>query len=242
MALYRIDKIISACGKASRREVKALLKEGRVTAGGRNVRSPDEKFDPEKDDIRLDGERLSFEEKHYFVMNKPAGYVSSTDDPRDKTVLELVPEEYTHLNLFPAGRLDKDAEGLLILTDDGQYCHNVISPKKNVFKKYYVRVDGMLGDEDVTAFGRGFILRDGTRYRPGKLEIISENEGWVYISEGKFHQVKRSLESLGKPVIYLRRVKIGGLELPDGLELGKMKKLLPEEANLVFFTKSQEIV
>ncbi len=96
MALYRIDKIISACGKASRREVKALLKEGRVTAGGRNVRSPDEKFDPEKDDIRLDGERLSFEEKHYFVMNKPAGYVSSTDDPRDKTVLELVPEEYTH--------------------------------------------------------------------------------------------------------------------------------------------------
>lgn len=238
MAVYRIDKIISACGKASRREVKSVLKRGRVIADGRVVKNPDEKYDPEKTEILFDGERLIYEEKHYFMMNKPAGYVSSTDDPRDKTVLELVPEQYRHLNLFPAGRLDKDAEGLLILTDDGDYCHNVISPQKNVVKKYYVRVNGELTSKDIEAFRRGFVLNDGTKYSPGNLEIISGDEGYVYISEGKFHQVKRSLESLGKPVEYLKRVCIGALELEGNLGLGKMKKLTKEEAALVFSDKS----
>lgn len=239
MALVRIDKIVSSAGNFSRKEARFLIKSGRVSVDGITVKSADEKYDPDEKSIFVDGMKLNFEMLHYFMMNKPAGYISSTDDPRDKTVLELVPEEYSRLKLFPAGRLDKDAEGLLILTDDGQYCHNVISPNKNVYKKYYVKVDGQLTKEDIEKFSEGMKMADGTEFLPGKLEILSENEGYVYIREGKFHQVKRMLAHIGKPVLYLKRVSIGNLELDPAIEKGKMKKISPEEAALVFGLKAQ---
>ena len=234
MAVLRLDKLISSSGTASRKEVRSLVRSGRVTVNGVPAGSADMKVDAECDDVRLDGERIVFEEHRYIMMNKPAGYVSSTDDPRDATVLELLPEEYRRFSLFPAGRLDKDAEGLLILTDDGDYCHNVISPKKNVYKKYYVRVENALDESDKAAFERGITLSDGTAFLPGKLELLSGNECYVYIREGKYHQVKRMLGYLGKPVIYLKRLSVGGLELDPEIECGEIKKLSREEAELVF--------
>lgn len=234
MALMRIDKIVASSGKASRREVKALLKTGRITVDGKKVSSADFKADPDLSEVCFDGERIIFEEHHYFMMNKPAGYISSTDDPRDKTVLELVPEEYAHLDLFPAGRLDKDAEGLLILTDDGDYCHNVISPKKHVFKKYYVETSEDISPAACSKFEEGIVLSDGTQLLPGRLEITGKRTAHVYIREGKFHQVKKMMAFVGSPVVYLKRLKIGNLVINEGLKPGKMIKMTKDEAFSVF--------
>ena len=234
MALLRLDKLVSFCTGVSRKEVRALIRDGRISVAGAAEIAADMKVDTEKTEVFLDSRRLVYEQFRYLMMNKPAGYVSSTDDPRDKTVLDLLPGEYSRFSLFCAGRLDKDSEGLLILTDDGTYCHNVISPKKNVFKKYYCRVSGMLCDGDAVAVAEGMTLPDGTELLPGRLEQISESECFIYIREGKYHQVKRMLSALGKPVTYLKRLKIGSLELDPRLEKGSVKKMTYEEAALVF--------
>ena len=230
----RIDKIVSAAGKGSRKDVTAMIRSGRITVDGAVVKSVDIKVDPDHAQICLDGERLKYEKYCYIMMNKPGGYVSSTDDPRDKTVLQLLSGEYAKLGLFPAGRLDKDAEGLLILTNDGEYCHNVISPKKNVYKKYYAEVSGNLDENDVQAFDAGIETKGGTSFLPGKLIVIDRSSCFVLIREGKYHQVKRMLASLGKPVTYLKRVSIGMLKLDENLKSGAFRKMTKEEADLVF--------
>jgi len=237
MKLQRLDKIISDATSFSRKDVKGLIKAGRVTINGKIANSSEEKVDADTVEIVVSGEKINFCENHYFMMNKPAGYVSATEDVREKTVLELLKKEDKHLKLFPAGRLDKDAEGLLLLTDDGDFCHNVISPKKQIFKVYYVETEGKLTAEDAEAFEKGIILTDGLKCLPGHLEILKsdvESEAYVSICEGKFHQVKRMLASLGKPVKYLKRVKIGNLELDMQLEKGRYRELKKEEISKIF--------
>ena len=237
MALMRLDRILSDKSSFSRREAKSLVHDGLVTADGVKIVSPEEKFDPEKTAIAIGGVPLDQSVHRYIMMNKPAGYVSSTEDPRDSTVLELLDEGLLHLDLFPAGRLDKDAEGLLILTDDGVYCHNVISPKKNVNKNYYVETFGVLTNADCQAFADGIVLGDGTVCRPGRLEILESGDisrAVVTICEGKYHQVKRMTASLGKPVKYLRRISIGALFIDESLKPGQYRELSEAEAKAVF--------
>lgn len=171
------------------------------------------------------------------MMNKPAGYVSSTEDRKEKTVMSLLDGVYVRLDLFPAGRLDKDAEGLLILTDDGDYAHRIITPSKKVYKTYYVETDGALSGDDAAAFRDGVVLRDGLHCLPARLDILTSGDkstAYVVIREGKYHQVKRMLASRGKRVTYLKRVAIGGLKLDGRLEAGQYRELTAEEAWAVF--------
>jgi len=236
MALMRLDKILSSTGEYSRSEAKSLIRSGLVMIGDRQARSGDEKADPEVTAVTVKGVRIGYAEHHYIMMNKPGGYLSATEDSRDKTVLELMEAKYRRLGLFPAGRLDKDTEGLLILTDDGDFCHNIITPGKKVPKIYYAEILGQLADIHVAAFEEGIVLGDGTKCRPGKLEILPDSQGkkcYITIGEGKFHQVKRMITACGCQVAYLKRVKIGGLAIDESLALGEYRELTDEEKNLV---------
>lgn len=234
MALQRLDKLISAATTLSRKDVKALVKTGRITVDGKRVSYADEKYDHLAAEIRVDGKIISYKKNHYFMLNKPAGFLSATEDSRDRTVLDLLEENDRAFDLFPAGRLDKDSEGLLILTDDGEYCHNIISPKKHVYKTYYVEVEAPLEETDCDAFEKGIVLGDGMVCLPGKLEITGEKTGLVTIREGKFHQVKRMLGSLGKKVTYLKRLSIGGLVLDGSLAKGEYREMTETEVQKVF--------
>ena len=223
MALQRLDKLISAATTLSRKDVKALVKTGRITVDGKRVSYADEKYDHLAAEIRVDGKIISYKKNHYFMLNKPAGFLSATEDSRDRTVLDLLEENDRAFDLFPAGRLDKDSEGLLILTDDGEYCHNIISPKKHVYKTYYVEVEAPLEETDCDAFEKGIVLGDG-------MVCL----GLVTIREGKFHQVKRMLGSLGKKVTYLKRLSIGGLVLDGSLAKGEYREMTETEVQKVF--------
>ena len=242
VSILRIDKIIADCGSASRRDAATLIKRGAVLANGVRVKSPSEKYDTETDNITVNGEQISYQKFHYIMLNKPSGYVSSTEDIREKTVLELLDENLRKQKLFPAGRLDKDAVGLLILTNDGQYAHNIISPNKKVDKTYFVRVDGVLTQDDCRSFEEGIVLKDGLVCRPGKLTIVSESEAYVRIHEGKYHQVKRMMASLGKPVLYLKRCSIGALSLDGSLKPGEYREMSESERTSVFQAPSDNIV
>ncbi len=236
MAKLRLDKIISSTGEYSRSEASNLVRVGAVLVNGVPAVSGADKYDPEHDEITVKGISVSYSKYCYIMMNKPAGVLSATDDIRDKTVLDLLPDKYKKLKLFPAGRLDKASEGLMLLTNDGDYAHRVISPNKKVFKKYYVETEGELSTEDIEAVEKGIELKDFTSM-PGKMEIILSGEiskAYVYIREGKFHQVRRMLQSLGKPVIYLKRMAIGGLILDENLESGQFREMDILEANKVF--------
>lgn len=235
MPILRLDKIISDMGFASRREVKALIKSGRVLLDGIPAVSADVKCDPLNCIIEIDGERLIYREHRYIMMNKPAGFICATEDGREKTVLELLDERSRRQRLFAVGRLDKDTEGLLIITNDGDFAHRIISPKSNITKRYYARVTGELNNEDVLMVRSGLELRDGSKCLPAELVILSsgpESECEIIISEGKYHQVKRMLASLGKPVTYLKRLSIGGLSLDETLQLGGYRELKEEERAL----------
>lgn len=236
MAKLRLDKIISSTGEYSRSEASNLVRVGAVLVNGVPAVSGADKYDPEHDEITVKGISVSYSKYCYIMMNKPAGVLSATDDVRDKTVLDLLPDKYKKLKLFPAGRLDKASEGLMLLTNDGDYAHRVISPNKKVFKKYYVETEGELSTEDIEAVEKGIELKDFTSM-PGKMEIILSGEiskAYVYIREGKFHQVRRMLQSLGKPVTYLKRMAIGGLILDENLESGQFREMDILEANKVF--------
>ena len=232
--LLRIDRILSDMGLATRSEAKRLAKEGRILVDGAAVRSSDTKVDPERARIFLNGEELHYRQHVCVMLNKPAGYVSATEDKHDPVVLELLPEDLRRRGLAPAGRQDKDAEGLLLLTDDGDLAHRIITPAKNVWKRYYVRHQGTLGPADQAAFEAGLDAGGGLLCKPARLELISENEAYVYLTEGKFHQVKRMLASRGAPVEYLKRLSVGGLELDPNLEIGEYRELLPEEIEKIF--------
>lgn len=233
MPKQRLDKIIASTGRYSRREVKRLVHEGRVLVDGRAAESAEEKYDPLHAAITVNGEAIGYREHTYVMLHKPAGVLSATEDGRGKTVLDLLPPEYRKIGLFPAGRLDKDTEGLLLLTDDGALAHDLLAPKKHVDKVYLARVDGVLTPEDCAAFAAGMTLPDGLACLPAGLEILradgAQSEALVTLREGKFHQIKRMLATRGKPVQYLKRLSMGPLTLDEALAPGEYRLLTEEE-------------
>lgn len=232
MAQERLDKIIASMGHYSRREVKQLVRQGQVLVDGRIAGSAEEKYDPETAEILVAGERLGYRRYTYVMLHKPSGFLSATEDGHGETVLDLLPKEYRKMGLFPVGRLDKDTEGLLLLTNDGELAHDLLSPKKHVDKVYYARVSGMLTQEDCDAFAAGMVLDDGLICREAGLEILSageQSEALVTLHEGKFHQIKRMLAFRGKPVLYLKRLQMGPLILDKTLEKGAFRLLSEKE-------------
>lgn len=225
MAQQRLDKIIASTGRYSRREVKTLVREGRVLVDERIAASAEDKCDPLTARISVNGEELFYREHTYVMLHKPAGVLSATEDGRGETVLDLLAPEYRKIGLFPVGRLDKDTEGLLLLTDDGALAHDLLAPKKHVDKVYFARTDGALDDADCKAFEQGITLGDGLECLPAKLEILksdAQSEALITIREGKFHQIKRMLASRGKPVVYLKRLSMGSLTLDRGAFQGRI--------------------
>lgn len=231
----RLDKFLSTHGFGTRKEVKLLVKRGAVKINDILVKKADIKLVPDKDTVTVYDEAVTYEPFVYIMLNKPAGYISSTKDYKDETVLELI-DGFDHYDLHPVGRLDKDTEGLLILTNDGQFSHDVLSPKKHVNKTYYARVEGYVTDETVALFKAGVTLDDGYEAMPAELQIVSAgdiSEIELIIQEGKFHQVKRMFKAVGMTVIYLKRIQMGGLPLDESLKPGAYRKLTLEEINFV---------
>lgn len=232
----RIDKILSNLGYGSRSELKKLCKNGLVKVNGKVINNPGVQVDVENDEILFDGEKVVYKEFIYLMLNKPDGYISATFDKRDPIVLDLIDKQDLIFEPFPVGRLDKDTEGLLVLTNDGQLAHRVLSPKKHVPKTYYAKVEGVVTEEDVKAFAEGVILDDGYETMPAELEILKSDdisEIELTIHEGKFHQVKRMFESVGKKVVYLKRLSMGKLKLDEGLALGEYRELTEEEVKMI---------
>ncbi len=227
--MQRLDKLLASTGLWSRREAKGLVKAGRVRVGGVKATAPDEKYDA-SDRIEVDGEWILCEKYRYFMVNKPAGLLSATRDSRQDTVLELLPAHLRRIGLFPVGRLDKDTEGLLLLTNDGELAHRLISPKKHVDKTYYVRTDGPFSQQDVEAFRQGMTLKDGLICMPAGLELLPEKgEAIVTLREGKYHQIKRMTAARGRKVLYLKRLSIGPLALDPSLAAGAYRPLTSGE-------------
>jgi len=232
----RLDKVLSNFGFGSRNEVKKLVKNGLVKVDGDTVNEPSMHVDPEKSMIDVAGTLLNYRKYIYIMMNKPAGVISATSDNRFRTVVDLLPEEFACFKLFPAGRLDMDTEGLVLLTNDGQLAHNLLSPKKHVNKRYYARIDGRVTDEDVKSFREGVVLDDGYKTMPAELEILKAgrySEIELVLYEGKFHQVKRMFEAVGKRVIYLKRIQMGKLKLDEALSPGACREMTAEEVALL---------
>ena len=238
----RLDKFLADAGAGTRSEVKKMIQKGQVQINGIPVKKPEQKVN-EEDKIMLLGQEIgAAPEFVYYILHKPAGYISATEDVREKTVLELIPDK--RKGLFPVGRLDKDTEGLLLITDDGVLAHNLLSPRKHVNKVYYALVDGAVADADVEAMEKGVDIGEEKVTLPAKLEIISvkrisqEPEKWqseihLTICEGKFHQVKRMMEAVGKKVVYLKRIAMGPLTLPETLLKGECRPLTEEELSVL---------
>ena len=228
----RLDKLLSNMGYGSRKEVKVLLKQQVVTVDGVAVKDAAMHVDPVQQNVSVFGDRVEYVEFIYLMMNKPPGVISATEDKHDQTVIDLLDPLSQHFEPFPVGRLDKDTEGLLLLTNDGTLTHNLLSPKKHVPKWYYAQIDGVVTEADIEAFSQGVELEDGYKTKPGELVILKsgeQSEIELMIQEGKFHQVKRMFESVGKKVTYLKRLSMGPLKLDDKLELGDYRELTKEE-------------
>lgn len=225
----RLDKLLSHTGFGSRKEVKPLLKSGAVDVNGTIQKDSKMQVNPDKDEITVHGTPVVYQEFVYFMLHKPQNVVSATEDNVSETVIDLLAQEDTLTNPFPVGRLDKDTEGLLIITNDGTLAHNLLSPKKHIDKTYYAKIDGEVLLEDVKAFAEGITLDDGYICKPARLEIINPNEIKVTIQEGKFHQVKRMFAARGKTVSYLKRISMGQLQLDESLELGEYRPLTETE-------------
>ncbi len=237
--VQRLDKILSEAGVASRKELKTILKAGRVTVDGRVIRDGAEKFDPAAVQILLDGNPVRAAGRIVLMLHKPAGYVTSTEDPRDPTVMELLPEPFRGMELFPVGRLDKQTEGLLLLTNDGPLCHKLTSPKHGTEKCYYAEHEGTASEEDVSAFAEGVTLRDGTLCRPALLEPLGEGKSRITVTEGKYHQVRRMMASRSMTVQYLRREREAELTLGE-LAPGRTRELTAEEIARLDFGENAE--
>ena len=226
--MIRLDKYLSDAGLASRREWKDLLKTGAVTVNGKPVTDGAAKVDPKADRVCFRGEPVEGPRRVVLLLHKPAGFVTSTEDPRDRTVMELIPAAFLRQKVVPVGRLDKETEGLLLLTNDGDLAHRLISPRHGVEKRYYARHEGTAGPADVEAFAAGLTLKDGTLCRPAVLRPLGPGESEITVTEGKYHQVRRMMASRGMTVTYLRREQEGALRL-DGLALGETRELTEEE-------------
>lgn len=232
----RLDKVLSNFGFGSRTQIKTAVKKGLVKIDGIIAGDSAMHVDPETNIIEFSGTTLNYRKYIYLMMNKPQGVISATTDTRQKTVFDILPEEYQCFDLFPAGRLDIDTEGLVLMTNDGQLAHEILSPKKHVPKQYYAHVLGKVGAEDMEAFLQGVILDDGYKTLPAKLDILKSDEISeikLTITEGKFHQVKRMFEAVGKRVIYLKRISMGRLLLDESLALGECKELGDEDIQLL---------
>jgi 16S rRNA pseudouridine516 synthase len=228
----RIDKMLANLGYGSRKEVKGLLKKGAVNINGKLVKDAKEHIDPNEDVVTINGQEVVYKEFIYLMMNKPGGVISATEDNRDKTVIDLLEMNDQVYEPFPVGRLDKDTEGLLLITNDGQLSHRLLSPKKHVPKTYFAVIEGEVTNEDVYAFQNGVTLEDGYETKPGELVIVKSglmSDIELTITEGKFHQVKRMFQAVGKRVVYLKRISMGSLKLDETLELGKYRELTEEE-------------
>ena len=229
MPAMRLDKLIAGSGRSTRSEAKKLIRAGRVTVDGQAVTDTAAHCDPSSE-VFLDGERVVWQEYLYLMMNKPAGYLSVTEDPKAPTVLELLPPELRKRNLSPAGRLDKDSEGLLLLTSDGGFCHRVISPRSGIEKEYYIEVDRPFPEGAEALFSAGTVLEDGETCLPARLEPSPDRmSARVFLREGKYHQVKRRALATGTRVKYLKRLSVGGVALDPQLQPGTFRELTEEE-------------
>lgn len=226
--MERLDKFLTEAGVGSRSQVKQILKTGRVTVDGASVKDGAMKVDPQNQRIALDGDILGGKRRMVVMLNKPAGFVTATEDPRDRTVMELLPNEYRNQDLKPVGRLDKATEGLLLFTNDGDLLHRLISPKKEVPKVYYAKHEGTAGPEDIQAFREGLTLRDGTVCLSAELEPLGPGESLITVCEGKYHQVRRMMASRNMTVLYLERRREGTLELGE-LKRGCVRELTEME-------------
>lgn len=235
--MERLDKVLSNLGYGSRKEIKAFVKKGEIEVDGKVVKDNGMKVDPNKSIIKVNGEEINYRKYIYIMMNKPAGVVSATFDNYDETVIDLLDYEYTVFDPFPVGRLDKDTEGLLLITNDGELNHRLTSPKWHVDKTYYAEIDKMVDDKDVEKFKKGITLDDGYKCLPAKLEILSSDENGsevnITIQEGKFHQVKRMFEARGKNVVYLKRLTMGNISLDEELDEGTYRELTEEEIEIL---------
>ncbi|WP_321388883.1 pseudouridine synthase [uncultured Enterococcus sp.] len=235
----RLDKFLSETGCGSRKEVKKLLKQGIITVNNQVVKDAKSQVNEWEDQVAYDGEQLHYQKYFYYMLHKPQGVISATEDKYDETVIDLLSDEDFREDLFPVGRLDKDTEGLLILTNDGQLSHRLLSPKKHVDKEYFARISGVVTEEDIKLFAQGLILKSGEAVKPGKLvvdavdEAKGESEIRLVIQEGKFHQVKRMFEAVDKQVVYLKRLRMGELYLDEALELGDYRPLTATELQLL---------
>ncbi len=233
----RVDKILVHMGIGTRKEVKKLVKSGRVMVNQEQISDPGLHIDPQLDQIMVDGEPLHYREYIYLMLNKPAGIISATEDRFAKVVVDLLSPEFQHFAPFPVGRLDKDTEGLLLLTNDGALAHQLLSPKKLVPKTYYAKIAGKVTEAEVELFHQGVTLEDGYKTMPGQLKILTagdrQSEIELTIYEGKFHQVKRMFAAVGKKVLYLKRIAMGPLHLDPSLALGEYRELTSEEVQLL---------
>ena len=232
----RIDKVLSNLGYGIRSELKKICKNGLVKVNGKVINNPGVQVDVKNDEIIFNGEKVTYKEFIYLMLNKPDGYISATFDKRDPIVLDLIDKEDLVFEPFPVGRLDKDTEGLLVLTNDGQLAHRVLSPKKHVPKTYYAKIEGVVTEDDIKAFAKGVTLDDGYETMPAELVILKSDEISeieLTIHEGKFHQVKRMFESVDKKVIYLKRLSMGKLQLDKNLALGEYRELTDEEIKMI---------
>ena len=230
--MERLDKFLCDSGVGTRSQVKQILKAGRVTVDGLPERDNSRKIDPQKQTVCLDGEALGGKRRIVLMLNKPAGFVTATEDKQERTVMELLPPAYRNMDVKPVGRLDKATEGLLLFTNDGDLLHRLISPKKEVPKVYYAKHEGAAKQEDVAAFAAGMELRDGTKCLPAKLEPLGPGESLITVCEGKYHQVRRMMAARGMTVGYLERRQEGGLTL-DGLPRGQIRELDEKEVHML---------
>lgn len=234
MSIERLDKFISSQMNISRSEVKTNIYKGKVTVNNEVIKDIGKKIDTQSDNIMLDGKQIIYKKNLYIMLNKPKNVVSATQDSKDKTVIDILPKNLYRKNLFPVGRLDKDTEGLLIITDDGEFAHNITSPKKEIYKVYQATVDIKLTENDIKLFANGIIFKDGTQCLPAQLEILNNYNALVTICEGKFHQVKKMFLATGKKVLELKRIKIGNLVLDKNLDTGQARELTNSEIQDIF--------
>ena len=230
--MERLDKILASQGTLSRRDVKEIIKKGRVTLNGIVVRDSAVKVDLNTDTVAIDGEQIPLKKHIYIMMNKPQGVISASDSESDETVVDLVPDELFRKGLFPAGRLDKDTTGFVLITDDGDFAHKILSPKNHIFKTYFARLQHELTVSDIETLEKGITLADGTILKEAKVEIVENSETpliKIMICEGKYHQVKRMFAATGNKVIELHRSKMGELELDSNLKPGECREITPEE-------------
>lgn len=235
MANLRLDKYLADMGMGTRSEVKQFIKKGQVLVNDEIMKKPEYKVSTTEDEVVLNGQTVRYQEFEYIMLNKPQGVISATEDRNDKTVLDLITDA-DRKDLFPVGRLDKDTEGLLLLTNDGKLAHELLAPKKHVPKTYLVHVNGVVTKEDVELFAKGFLVDDDLCAKPAKLEILKAAEisaVHLTITEGKFHQVKRMFGAVNKPVVYLKRIKMGNLVLDDSLALGEYRRLTEQELETI---------